>query len=236
MPAASHHYPFLLDAEYRSRGVSVPADLSRLIARLNYGLPVRIGLLGSSVGEQGGCFAQPGKECQRYDGISLARPGWGKPDARPFQGWLVKFFHWLNATWPHPEHSIYNGANSAKPLHAALPCLDLYAPPNLDLIVMEPLSVGVKSPLLEKVVRHLLSRRPPPTMVFVNVPLWYSNDVRVSSKADVALARMACGTNRRSHAWFIGSNTTRGSSTGYRGLETHVMELCRRYSQSCLSM
>ena len=244
MPASPSITPhsFLLDVASRSRGISVAAEVGQLVGHLDRGLPLRIGILGASVAEQAGCLNQDGKECQHYDGIHNATPGWGKPAHRPFAGWLIRFFHWMNITWPHAGHTVYNGAQSARPLHAALGCLDLYAPPDLDLVFLEPLSAGVNSPNMEKLVRHLLERRPQPTLVFVNVPLWYANDIVVSDSQFAPMIEKACGVNRHNHATTSSRNATaakhlpRGAATGFRSLERHVMQLCRRYSQTCLSM
>ena len=235
------------------RSITKAGDASALLSRLNAGKPISIGILGASVAEQGGCLTQPGKECQRYDGVSMTWPGWGPH--RPFMGYLVRFFHWINATWPHAHHSIFNGAQSAKPLYVSLPCLDLYAPQNLDLVVLEPLSSGHINADVERIVRALLSRPRPPVLVFLLVPLWYGNDLGV--QANVSRGSVsACNTNRRNAVTFgmvprsafpeqptgaVAASTWRSgavahSSTSYSRGEGHMMELCARYGLSCLSM
>ena len=253
-------HAYRLDEPARRRGVVVAGDASHLLSRLDAGKPVQVGILGSSVGEQGGCLGtiQPGKQCSVYSGIDpYAKPGWGLPRRRSFAGFLVRMLHWINATWPHQEHGIFNGAMGAKPLAAVLPCLDLHAPPRLDLVVIEPLSSGVSPmPALETVIRLLLSRRPRPTIVVLGVSLWYENDLgRDADKSTVT----ACSTNRGNFAkaGFIPTPPPEGAgalsdwqeqrarrqkarwsgaSSSIAGGQQLAAALCQRYGLSCLSM
>ncbi|KAL1499197.1 hypothetical protein AB1Y20_013705 [Prymnesium parvum] len=135
-------HTFRLHREARERGVAVAGSVSTLSARLSARAPVSIAVLGSSVAEQGGCNRQAGKECQRFDGVEYAKPGWGRPPKRPFKGWAVRLLDWLNESWPHEQHTLYNGAQSATPLHTALPCLFSFLPPQSDLVIIEPMSMG----------------------------------------------------------------------------------------------
>ena len=227
-------HTFHLDAAERTKGIVASGEASRLLARLDAGEPVQIGILGSSVGEQGGCQHQPGKQCQQYDGVSMARPGWGTPRRRPFAGYLVRFLRWINATWPHAHHGIYNGAQGAKPLSAALPCLDLHAPPRLDLVVLEPLSSGFPPrSSLETVVRLLLSRQPPPTIVLLSATLWYRH-----LGGEPASSSGACLTNRHNYAkaGFVDAAGALPTKSSFARGERMAVALCRHYRLSCLSM
>ena len=125
---------------------------------------------------------QPGKECQRFDGKEGASPGWGEPRVRPFKGWAIRVFEWLNATWPHAGHTLYNGAQSATPLHDAAKCLSSFVPPHPDLLLLEPMSMGgvLRVDGVEGILRKLLSPAngvARPAVAFVNVPLWGREDV-----------------------------------------------------------
>ena len=62
---------------------------------------------------------------------------WGEPRKRPFKGFLVRWFEWLNTTWPHAGHQLFNAGRDASSLGTILPCLFSHLPPRFDFLLVE---------------------------------------------------------------------------------------------------
>ena len=99
---------------------------------------------------------------------------WGEPRSRPFKGFLVRWFEWVNTTWPHREHSLYNGARDASSLSTIVPCLHSHVPPQTDLVIVEAGSMFLshKPPELEELILQLISSSKPRAVAFVTVHVW----------------------------------------------------------------
>ena len=83
-------HSFLLPQHLRQRGIAADGrDMERVIAQLESGKPISIGMLGASVGQNAGCISQPGRRCMNYRGVDPVGLVWGKPAVRPFKGFLV---------------------------------------------------------------------------------------------------------------------------------------------------
>jgi len=164
-------HTFTLDARSRSRGIAHLGHGSSFVAKLESGLPVTIALLGASVGLNAGCFTQPGRRCMLTNGRQPTALLWGTPRLRPFKGFLVRWFEWLNATWPHPEHRIVNAANDATSMETIVPCLFSHLPASFDLLLIEGGSMFTSNTpgLMEGILRQLLLMHAPPAIVFVTV-------------------------------------------------------------------
>ena len=89
--------------------------------------------LGASA-ENSGCFSQPGKRCMANRGVEPVNMVWGEPRRRPFKGFAVRFFEWLNVA--KPEHQLFNAGRDASSRNVA-PCLFSHLPPSFDLILIE---------------------------------------------------------------------------------------------------
>ena len=187
-------HDFMLDDD--GLGVQRLGDAGSFIGKLDRGEPVTVVILGSSVAENGGCISQPQKRCMNNNGLQPIPMVWGTPRARKFKGFMVRFFEWLNATWPHPEHKLYNAARDAASLNTILPCLFSHIPPRADLLLLETGSMFMGSPTTTEVIaRQILSMHVPPTIAMLTssvVHLWrkhFEEDVwtRAISAADARL-------------------------------------------------
>ena len=139
--------------------------LTSLFQRLHLGLPISIGVLGSSVAEHGGCIDQPGARCH-----AIAK----SKDAEPY---FVRLFRAFNTSWPHPGHEMYNGARPAVPPDDFLYCLQSNLPRTLPhLVILEFGSMGrhLKPAMTELLVRRLLLLPSRPALLFVTVREWCS--------------------------------------------------------------
>lgn len=131
-PASSLHHEFSLDSTMRSAGTFLGVDTGQFIGTRQIGC----GPAGDSGhhrcerGAERGLLhsarQQPGQRCMNYHGESNVTLVWGHPRSRPFKGFLVRWFEWLNATWPHAEHRLVNNGRDAQPIWALLPCI--YSP------------------------------------------------------------------------------------------------------------
>lgn len=156
-------YRYTLPAAARARSViHAPSHcaLAPLLARLEGGLPVSIGVMGSSVAQQGGCLEQPGQRCMGYDGFATR---------------LLRF---IQTRWPHSGHSLVNVAVDMTPLSPhQLPCLYSHLPRNVSLVLLDFASMAGHSRKnrnlvsdMETVVRALLSGPPlHPLLVLLSV-------------------------------------------------------------------
>ena len=226
-----HSYAYHLDPQSRRRGVAFAGRTEALFARLDAGMPVTLAVLGASVAEQAGCFDQPGKECQRFDGKEVANPGWGEPKERPFKGWAIRVFEWLNTTWPHVGNVLHNGAQSATPLHAASKCLSSFIPPHPDLVLLEPMSMGglLRADGVESILRKLLSPAnglARPAVAFLNIPLWSRDDVpsAYGPASDGACKYNGEAYERNVHMWGAGQREQHTQPE----IERQVRRLTRR--------
>ena len=180
----------VLRSDQRERGVAAVGDTSRLRVALRSGHPITFAALGASNTVRGGCHAWQGSaKCTNpaYSGRS--------EDGRTARGWLLQAFDALNATWPHQNHRLVNHAMMATGPKAVVPCLDTYVPEDADVVLIAfaemcwPVnlaprgSVPLSSPVatlfnttygsaLHAIVRGVLARRQPPTVVLFNLFKW----------------------------------------------------------------
>ena len=110
-------HQFVLGANALNRSISRVGHIDALapvMGRLLRGMPITIGQLGASVGQDGGCLAQPYRRCHDFSGTVRTKVQWGRPISRKFKGYLVRFFEELNSTWPHAAHRLNNSAADAQ--------------------------------------------------------------------------------------------------------------------------
>ena len=105
------------------------------------------------------------------NGLGTTAMLWGEPRYRPHKGFLVRWFEWLNSTWPHPQHRLVNSARDANSMATMVPCLFSHLPPSFDLLFIEGGSMfNTNTPaLMEAVARQVVSMRSLPTVAFVTV-------------------------------------------------------------------
>ena len=224
-------HSFLLPQHLRQRGIAADGrDMERVIAQLESGKPISIGMLGASVGQNAGCISQPGRRCMNYRGVDPVGLVWGKPAVRPFKGFLVRWFELLNATWPHRDHVLLNGARDATPISATLPCMHGFLPPGVDVVFIDVGSMAsdmlhsFRQAAIEEVVRQLASLRPRPAVVFVTVALWctckpFCRRFGAFATKLPNVERFALHPDHKA-----------------RRIDPLVEDVCRRYGVSCLSM
>ena len=170
-------YKFTLSAAWRAAGITRlgrDAAHTRFFSKLNRGEPVLVAVLGASVAQNGGCFAQPGLRCMLRNGQSSDYLVWGEPRSRPFKGFLVRWFEWLNMTWPHHQHKLINRARDASSLSTLTPCLHSHLPQGVDLVLIEAGSMFLSNQPaeMEHLTRLMLAQELPPAITFVTVHAW----------------------------------------------------------------
>ena len=117
-------------------GLGEPRLYQRLLVKLERGDPITVLTLGSSVvGAHAGCtHALPhlGKcPCPRCCGSRCGRWGGG--------GWGLKLLSYINASWPHPGHRLYNlGEPGGDFMPSLLACPKTYLTFDADLVLLEP--------------------------------------------------------------------------------------------------
>jgi hypothetical protein len=190
--------------------------LAPLFSTLEANAPISIGLLGASVGQDGGCLNQPGKRCNDYSGRIKTAVPWASHKMH-YAGFFVRLFDSLNSTWPHAQHELTNGAADGTPPQTILDCLFSHLPRRLHMVIFEFGSMAryLDFAAVEALVRVLLSLRPRPVLVFLTVREWCRAD------------KVAFGSKARP---FLDNETTAWSRA-----ESKFGMLCAHYDLSCLS-
>lgn len=174
---------FSLDTAALDLGMRNVAPSGTFFDKLARGEPVVVAILGASVAENAGCLTQPHKRCMTRNGAQPTVMSWGYPRTRPHKGFLVRFFEWINATWPHPQHQLHNAGRDASTLSTIAPCLFSHLPAQMDLLLLESGSmISQKASLIETIVRQLLQMRPPISVLILNVHLWCTFGGSISKK------------------------------------------------------
>ena len=125
---------------------------SRVVARLDAGMSVKVCILGGSMSLSG----QHG-------------------------GWPESLVGWMSATWPNAHVTLHNGAIGATGSTFFALCADSRLPSACDLIILEhalndgeqaqvidPPSMRLRALVYEVLVRRLLARTPRPVLLFLN--------------------------------------------------------------------
>lgn len=257
-------YHFLLPAAHRTAGIAhlgTDGAHERLAAKLHGGRSITVAVLGASVAQNGGCLAQPGARCMQRSGTVPDLMSWGLPRTRPFKGFLVRWFEWLNATWPHVQHALVNNARDATSLSTIMPCLASYLPPQgADVVVIEAGSMFLThtAGLLEQLLRAIDSMRAPPCIIFLTVHVWCTFGGSFQKKvhsfglkevphrhynffgghygelANASQSELA--SPRFIRRWQATSGKSRTSLAVANAMEDGLNLLCARYNVSCVSM
>ena len=234
--------PFLLSPAQLRRSLHVDAPelaMARVWRKLESGQPLRLGLIGSSVGMSGGCQAehQPHLRCAQFDGKQTHKffaRGYGIVDDdmkrllhnsdRPVRGFALQVLDALNASFPHLRHTLHNAAVDAWTAKAIEPCVLSNAHiTTADLLLLELGSQGWhpgQAAASERIVRKLLTRTggPPPALVLATTRQWctggtYGGSVHGLKKKE---------TPKLDVKW--------------EGIEDTFASFCKAYGVACLSL
>ena len=153
-----------LPAHVLARGLLHPggADLgfARFWHRLHEGRPVTITALGTSVTAlAAGCTHSLVPGCT--DCCGARRYGEAQGHASPRKGFLRRALEWINESWPHAGHALYNGGRpGAGGLENFVGCFSSWVPAQTDLFVLEVGGTGNMPEAIEAVVRRIYRLRP----------------------------------------------------------------------------
>ena len=164
----------------RDRGVRLlghPLALDGLFSRLHAGRPITMGVLGASVGQNGGCLSQPGKRCMGFRGVGDTPTGFA-----------VRVLRHINRTFPG-DHRIINAALDGTGAEHAAHCVVGHLPAALDLVIAEWGSMAMHTVRamysIERIARVLLSRPRPPVLLHLSVHEWCSQQATPRSLYEV---------------------------------------------------
>ena len=92
---------------------------------------------------------------------------------RPVRGFLLQALDWLNATWPHPQHRVHNGAADATKAGSLERCMLGAIPSDVDLVLLEFTSQPENDfSAIERIVRRLRKYPKRPPLVHVATRDW----------------------------------------------------------------
>jgi hypothetical protein len=167
-----------------------------------------------------------------HNGIRKVAMVHGEPRIRPHKGWIVRWFEWLQAAYPHSGHELSNVAASGTPLGVFLPCLHNYLPPRVDVALLELGSLGGLQKLsdVERLVRVLNAMEPPPTILFVTVRAQCTFTTRSPKRASGITRLYNEKHHIPQHLMFA------GEQTGWAAIESGIELLCHHYKASCVSL
>lgn len=182
--------PLLLRRAIQHDGVG-DLGLARVFRRLHGGHAVRMMAFGTSITAiSGGCTHSLLPYCPMCCGT---RDYCGKSHERCLAssnntvGFLRRTLEWMNETWPHPGHRLYNGGRpGAGGLANFLGCLSTWVPEEIDLFWFEVGGTGNNIAMVERLARQLYGFRPPAERpAIVALDFWNTRGLkpRSSSKA-----------------------------------------------------
>jgi hypothetical protein len=228
-------YAHTLDAPSRIGGIFSAGRADQIVARLNQRHPLRVVVLGASVAINGGCISQLGSDCMRFDGTRRSNLMW-RNESAPHKGFLVRWFGWINTTWPNAQHTLFNNAVPATTISAWIPCLFSFLPHQFDLVVLELGSMAHwQDPnQIEQLVRRLISVDPPPALLFLTVPFW--SDLTPRNRWQRERCALINGTRtRRSQLQRVKYGVSHPRES-WALIERHIDRLCLHYGEACISM
>ena len=193
-----------------------PMALDRLFKRLHAGHAITIGVLGASVGQNGGCLDQPGKRCMGYRGHN------GNP-----VGFAVRLLRHINCTWP-ADHRINNSALDGTGAEHTAHCIVGHLPPQLDLVIAEWGSMALHTimalPSIERIARVLLARSSPPVLLHLSVHEWCSQ--RITPRVLYRVGDVLRGSLKQ---WVF-------PDTPWAAVEEEATRVSRHYGQPAVSV
>ena len=200
------------------RVLGSPASLDPLFRRLASGLPITLGVLGSSVGQNAGCLDQPGKRCMHYSGIN-----------RRQKGWAVLFLEHINSRFPHSGHRIDNAALDATPVAAFSNCLFSHLSADVHLVVAEWGSMGNHNhhqlPHIEQVATTLLALPARPVVLHLSVQEWCTQ--KISPRQFYRVGDLLMGRTTNGFVY---------PDTPWARVDLESTRVCGHYQQPCISV
>lgn len=158
---------FLTESVLEQSG-SPPVDsptLQRLVARLRAGQPIVATAIGqSNTASHAGCFGGRGCAEDRTRRHLNA--------TRPSHGWAGELMQWINATWPHPRHELYNHAAGASNSKFSSMCLANHLAPKTDLLLVDYNLGGWDHQAQEHFARTAAVLAHPPFVLYVGLLNW----------------------------------------------------------------
>ena len=143
-------------------------------------------------------------------------------------GFLMRFFSWMNKTFPNPQHKVENAAAAATAPQHVLTCLFTFVPPSADIVFLEFGSTAklMKGNGVELLVRTLLSLPSRPVVVFLTVRCWCRSK-SCQHRAGAPLLDYAYNaTPTSSGLW---------APSVWQNAEDIYEAICRHYGAVCLS-
>jgi len=158
--------PLLPQAALQRSTVTPSSEsISRLVARLRSGLPIVATAIGqSNTADAAGCFGAVACGERAMKGV--------QSDVRPGYSWAGDFFRWLNRTWPHPQHALYNRAVGASNARFVTTCLASHLAPRTHLLLVDFNIGGWRLALQEHFARTAASLPRRPFVLFVGFVDW----------------------------------------------------------------
>ena len=146
---------------------------ARVFQALEAGRPIRALAFGTSVtGVGGGCTHSMLPYCDSCCGTRVYGPETAR--RQHGRGFLRMAFDWMNNTWPHADHRLYNsGRPGAGGLVNFIGCLSSWVPEAIDLFFLEVGGTDNSRRNVERLVRLLYRMRPshePPA--FFVIDMW----------------------------------------------------------------
>ena len=137
-----------------------------------------------------------------------------------WQGYFTSFFReTINSSWPHPDHTFYNGARDGTPPQDLLNCLLSGLPaggaPHLLILEFGSMARHARLAMTERLVRRLILLPSRPALLFVTVREW-------------------CPAAHIMYNQHVGDYAMNGSSK-MAAAEEAFESFCVRYNSSCIS-
>ena len=244
LPPASCGHEYLLSERHRTASLQVQggtAQARRLWSRLERGAPVSIGVLGASVAMSGGCQRehQPHVRCADFDGRSYEkRWSYGGRTKGLVRGFVMQVLDWINTTWPHPAHRVYNGASDGNPAAVLERCMLSALPSDVDIVLLEFGSARSDPYSVERIIRRLLRLPSRPVLVLVNVREWCRCGALLNGRKPQSsdTANVTSQQPRRCSASGHDVRAVTRMFSRWEGPEDDFALLCRHYSQTCVSL
>ena len=146
--------------------------LNRVITRLRKGLSLIVTAVGqSNTFGPGGCFGVGCVGCVgAHTTYAVSASCMDHCAERPC--WGTEFMHWLNSTYPHPRHALYNRAMGASNPRTITTCLSSHLAPHTDVLLVDFNLMGWKGEEIERLARTAALMTRPPLVIFIGLVNW----------------------------------------------------------------
>ena len=195
--------------------------MSRALKRLLAGKPLVVTALGmSNTVMRGGCF---GAGCAA-----------GQPHGKTQWAFGTQWMQWINQTWPHPDHALYNrAAGASNPLRATR-CLASHVAPNTDVLLVDFQLSGWSALEQEHFVRTVARLPRRPLAVFIGLVDWCATLTGGGDDETPTRSMPSHGSN--SEADTCARRLSRGEVVSADPLGNRLARIARYYGQVFLSV